>query len=48
MKLTPELEKIFDSKWVESKKVGLGYKLKPGAPKDIRDKFKTAMKLIKG
>ena len=46
MKLTPEAEKIFESEWVVPKKRGLGYKLKPGAPKDVKEEFKKIMMLI--
>jgi len=48
MKLTPEAEKILKSQWVEPKKRGLGYRLKPGAPKEIRDKFNEIQRLVKG
>ena len=48
MKLTPELEKVYSSKWVEPKKSGLGYKLKPGAPESVKKKFNEAQKLVNG
>jgi len=48
MKLTKEAEKIFQSKWVEPKKSGWGYKAKPGAPKEVREKLKEINRLVKG
>ena len=47
MYLSDEAMKIFNSKWVERKPGGeLGYQLKKGAPKKIREEFNHVMKLL--
>ena len=38
--------KILESEWVEPKKRGLGYKLKSGAPREIKEQFKEMTELL--